>query len=141
MSRGRPFEVGNTFGKGRPRGSKNRGTSAARRLLEEHVLPLTTKNIAEGLKENTKSRHYCLDELKPVPPRAPRIKLPAIKTFDDIERALDIVLSAVANCKCTAAHGQALCAMLGERRKMIETHELAPRLEQLEALVRKLGCK
>jgi len=61
MTRGRPFEPGNKFGQGRPKGSKNKSTSAGRRLLEEYEIPLLQKNIAEGMKGNTKSRLWSLE--------------------------------------------------------------------------------
>jgi hypothetical protein len=68
-----------------------------------------------------------------------KLKLPPIKTLDDIAKACDVVLNAAANNKCTDTHGAALCNMLGERRKMIETQELAVKVEELERLVKKLG--
>ena len=70
---------------------------------------------------------------------APKLKLPHIKTLDDIATASGVVLNAAANNKCTDAHAMALCAMLGERRKMIETQELALKLEALERMVKKSG--
>jgi hypothetical protein len=63
-----------------------------------------------------------------------KLKLPPIRTLDNIAEACDIVLNAVANHKRTAADGQALCAMLGERRNMIQAQEQDRRLEALERL-------
>lgn len=99
------------------------------------------KNVAEGLKDDTKSRLWSLDEMKRVTPRATKLKLGLIKTADDVAKALGEVLNAVANYKCTAAHGQVLCNMLGEIRKMIETQEITARVEALEAQVKKDGSK
>jgi hypothetical protein len=65
-----------------------------------------------------------------------KLKLPPIKTLDDIAEAWDIVLDAVLNHKRTAADGQALCAMLGERRNMIEAQEQNRRIEALERLAK-----
>jgi hypothetical protein len=141
MTRGRPFEPGNKFGQGRPKGSKNKSTSAARQLLEKHHEALMLKNITEGLKNNTKSRLWCLNEAKRGTPQTPKLKLPPCKTLDDVETAFDVVLSAVAKNKCSDARGQTLCSMLVEKRKMIETRELAPRLEALEGVVKKLGSR
>ena len=50
MNRGRPFEVGNKQGKGRPLGSRNKSTNAARKLLDENGVPLTQKCIAAALR-------------------------------------------------------------------------------------------
>lgn len=138
MSRGRPFEPGNTFGRGRPKGSKNKSISIGRRLLEQYEETLMTKNIADSMKGNTRSLLWCLEKLLQGTPAA-KLKMPHINTLSDIAKAFDVVVQAVANHKCTAAHGQALCTMLGERRKMIETEEIAHRLEVVEAELKKRG--
>jgi hypothetical protein len=141
MSRGRPFEPGNTFGRGRPKGSKNNGISAGRRLLEDHEDPLTRKTLSVALKDNTRALLWCMNQLKQPAPQATKLKLGPIKTADDVAKALGEVVNAVAKHKCTAADGQVLCNMLGEIRKMIEAQELAARVEELEALVKKDGSK
>jgi hypothetical protein len=140
MSRGRPFEPGNTFGKGRPKGSKNKGTPAGRRLLEEHEESLMRKAIAEGMKGNMKALLWCLTELSRRMPRAAKLKLLPIKTHEDVAKAFDVILAAVANQKRTVAEGQALSAMLAEKGRMIETQDL-PSLEELERRTKKDGSK
>ena len=137
MTRGRPFEPGNKFGRGRPKGSKNRSTSVGRQLLEEHHESLMRKNIAEGLKGDAKSRLWCLNQLNKETPRAPKLKLPPIKIVDDVAKALGVILDAVANQKCTAALGQALCAIVVDIRRSLESHDLA-QLEELEQQMKKL---
>jgi hypothetical protein len=138
MSRGRPFQPGNRFGRGRPKGSRNR-SNVARRHLHEHAERLMLRNIAAALRDDTKARLWCLNELNQGTRPAPKLKLPPIKTLDDIAKAFDVVLNATANNKCIDGHGVALCAMLGERRKMIEIQEFAVRLEELERMAMKPG--
>ena len=143
MTRGRPFEPGNTFGRGRPKGSQNKSTSPGHRLLLQSEIQLHLKNIAEGLRTDTKSRHWCLDELaelRRVPPRAAKFKLPPIKTHEDVANAVDVILNAVLNRKLSATDGQAVVAILAEKTKMIETQNLAS-LEELEARMKKDGIK
>jgi len=137
MTRGRPFEPGNKFGRGRPKGSKNKSTSVGRQLLDEHHESLMRKNIAEGLKGDTKSRLWCLNQLNRETPRVPKLKLPPIKIVDDVAKALGVILDAVANQKCPPALGQALCAILGDIRRSLETHDL-DRLDELEEQLKKL---
>ena|SRR5258706_8483767 len=133
MSRGLPFEPGNKFGRGRPKGSRNKSTSAAaEQLLEEHAEQLMRKNIAEGLQNNTKSRVWCLDHVAKKK-RLPKLKLPPIKTPDDIAAACDKIVDAVANRKYPASDGQILISMLEIRRKMLETQEHEARLQALES--------
>jgi len=100
-----------------------------------------TKNISEALKGNVRSLLWCLEKLLQGTRPAVKLKMPSINTISDIAKAFDVVLQAVAKQKCTPAHGQAMCEMLGERRKMIETEELAHRLEVVEAELKKKGSK
>jgi hypothetical protein len=79
MSRGHPFEPGNTFGRVRPKGSKNKSTSAARQLLKQHSGVLISKVLAEALKGDIKRLLWCLNELSRQTPTAPKLKLLAIK--------------------------------------------------------------
>jgi hypothetical protein len=141
MSHGRPFEPGNTFGLGRPKGSRNKSTSVGKRLLEEQEKPLHLTNLAKALRGDNGNLLWALKQL--MQPKLPttKLKLGPIKTLADIENAFDMVVNAVAKNKCTDVHGQALCVMLGERRKLIENQELALRVEELEALVKKPGNK
>jgi hypothetical protein len=140
MSRGRPFEPGNTLGRGRPPGSKNKSTSPGWGLLKEHAESLFRKIIAEGLKGNSRLLQWCVNELRRAPPRTVKLKLPPIKTHEDIALGVDFILNAVLNHKLPAAEGQALTAILAEKAKMIETQKL-PSLEHLENLVKKDGSK
>ena len=140
MKRGRPFEPGNTFGRGRPPGSNNKSTSLGWGLLKEHAESLFRKIIAEGLKGHSRLLQWCGTELRRAPPRAAKLKLPPIKTHEDVANALDVILNAVFNHKLTTADGLALAAMLGEKTKMIETQKLAS-LEELETLMKKDGSK
>jgi hypothetical protein len=39
MTRGRPFEPGNKFGRGRPKGSRNKRTAEAQALFDEYKDP------------------------------------------------------------------------------------------------------
>ena len=43
--RGAPFQPGNTFGRGRPKGSRNKSTQAALGLLEKHHESLMAKQL------------------------------------------------------------------------------------------------
>lgn len=142
MIRGRPFEPGNKLSRGRPKGSRNKSPSIGDQLVVEHERPLHVKNLAEALRHDTRSRLWCLVKLEQMREKkllSCKLKLPPIKTLDDIAEAWDIVLDAVLNHKRTAADGQALCAMLRERRNMIEAQEQNRRIEALERLEKVSG--
>jgi hypothetical protein len=73
--------------------------------------------------------------------RPPKLKLPPIKTLEDITKAHDVILNAVASQKCAVVLGQALYAMVDGKVKNIEAQELKARLEALEVLVKGSGLK
>jgi hypothetical protein len=137
MSRGRPFRPGNQYGRGRPKGSRNKSNLTVQRHLNEHAESLIRRLLRTGMEGDLRSQLWCLNQLMRMRPPAPTLKLPPLKTLNDIANALDVVVNASAKNKCNDAHGLALCAMLGERRKMIETQDLALRVEELEHQVKK----
>lgn len=136
MIRGTPFQPGNKLGRGRPKGSRNKPTSVVMQMLEEHQKVLTLGTIAEGIKGNVRSRLWCMQALLNKTQVSPKMKLPPIKTLDDLKNACDMVVNAVARGKCAAADGKALIEMLAEMRKIFETQDLN-RLDDLEQLVKK----
>jgi hypothetical protein len=141
MSRGRPFQPGNKYGRGRPKGSRNKSNFVVPRLLNEYAESLIGKFLRTSLEGegDKKSQQWCLNQLMKMRPPAAKLRLPRLKTLNDVTNALDLVVNAAAKNKCSDAHGLALCAMLGEKRKTIETQELALRLEELERQVKKTG--
>jgi hypothetical protein len=132
MSRGVPFQPGNKFGRGRPKGSGNKTRSNAELLLEKSTEALMQKSLVLALRGSPKMLPWCLDHALKLARLPKKFKLPPIKTVADIARASDKVLNAVANGTCTEARGQALMAMLAERRKMFELVEVESRVEKIE---------
>jgi hypothetical protein len=63
MKRGRPFELGNKFGRGRPRGSRNKKTLLIQGLLEEHAAALMRKSLLLALQGDTQLLRLILDHL------------------------------------------------------------------------------
>jgi len=47
--RGRPFQPGNHFGRGRPKGSRNKRSSFAKQLLDSYSQPVIQKSLAMAL--------------------------------------------------------------------------------------------
>ena len=46
MPRGRPFQPGNNWGRGRPKGSRNRKTLLAEELLDSHAEAVVSQALA-----------------------------------------------------------------------------------------------
>jgi hypothetical protein len=130
---GTPFLPGNKFGRGRPKGSRNKLTRAAQRLIEENAESLARKCIAAALRGDMKAMALCFPYLLSANRLSvTKLRLPSIQTADDIASALDAILKAVAHGKRTAADGQMLASILEGRRRVIEDRDVAVRLLELE---------
>ena len=132
--RGRPFQLGNMYGKGRPKGSRNKLTLAAQRLLEEHCESIVRKCVIGALQGDRQAMRLCVERLLPARRDAPvRTKLPLVKTAQDVNAALQVVLDDIARGRTTPSEGEMISNVLEKRRKAIETMELLRRVEQLES--------
>ena len=130
--RGRPFERGNNFGRGRPRGSRNKRTLKAQELLNNHAESLLRKGIMESLKGD----NVLLGKLLPYllsPPREAPLKIGSLplETTADLSRASGKVLEKVTSGDLSVKEGQALVGLIEARRESI-TENLERRVEALE---------
>lgn len=131
--RGRPFSAGNQFGQGRPKGSRNRWTLEAQKLLEKYSESVVSKCIASALAGNPHAQRLCLERILPAKrDSAFRLKLGPTKTAQDVSDANEAVMQAVAKGQVPVASGETMARMLDLRRHAIETGELEARIEQLE---------
>jgi hypothetical protein len=133
MKRGKPFVTGNKHGQGRPPGSRNRLTNAARKLLDEHDVPLTQKCIAEALRGDMKAMAMCMDRLLPLRRQpTPKLRLRRLETVDDIAQAYGEIMHAIAEGVFPSAEGQVLAGLMKDKLDMIALTGLEARLTELE---------
>ena len=133
--RGRPFQPGNKFGRGRPRGSRNRVARVCQDTLDSHAENLIKKCVVLAYQGNTTAMRLCMERLMPARrQRTLQFKLPPIKTITDVAVASESVVSGVARGQLTPAEGQAFSGMLEDRRRVIETQHQEPRIRALEDL-------
>jgi len=133
--RGRPFQPGNKYGRGRPRGSRNKAARVCQVTLESLAELLTKKCLSLALQGNPMAMRLCMERLMPARrQRVLHFKLPPTKTLADVAGASESVLSGVARGDLTPAEGEAFSGMLDGRRRMIETQDLDERVRALEAL-------
>jgi hypothetical protein len=119
--RGKPFESGNKFSRGRLPGRRNKAT-AMQQMFEEHGEALTTKCVMEALKGNMVAMRLCME--RAAPPRRERLvrfKMPPFKTLAEVSVAMGAVISGVAGGKLTPSEGQAFAEMLEGQRRILET--------------------
>jgi hypothetical protein len=136
MARGRPFEPGNTFGKGRPRGSRNKMTKAAQELINSRSEPLVTKVIVMALKGNETMLRVLLDRIVP-PLRETPVdigKLPTT-TIDDLGKANKQLVKLASSGKLTITEAKGLAELLEKQRRVLETEALEGRVKVLESKI------
>jgi len=131
-TRGTPFQQGNKFGRGRPKGSRNKTTRALQQLLNEHAEALMRKCVLMALQGDITALRLCISLLPARRQAALQLKLPPVTTTADIAEAHNAVLKGVTSGKLTPAEGQALASIVEARRRVIETQELEARLQRLE---------
>jgi hypothetical protein len=132
--RGRPFLPGNTSGRGRPKGSRNKTTLAAQQLLDKYGEAITRTCIAQALKGDRQALRSCMDRVLPLRREAAvRLKLPAVETVRDVSVAEQAVVHEMASGRITPGEGEKFINVLETRRKSIETAELLTRLEKVES--------
>jgi hypothetical protein len=131
--RGRPFAPGNKMGRGRQAGSRNNATILLQQNLDEKGVAIMAKAQVMALQGDHVALRLCVDRLLPARKDSlVQFKLPAIRTAEDLGRALEAVLQGIAGGKLTPAEGECLSAVLERRRKSIETADIEARVRALE---------
>ena len=131
--RGRPFQPGNKYGRGRPRGSRNKVARVCQDTLDSHAEALTKKCLYMAFQGNPTAMRLCMERLTPARrQRTVQFKMPPVKTIADVAMALEMVVSGVGRGQLTPTEGQAFAGLLEGRRRMIETEELDLRVRALE---------
>jgi hypothetical protein len=93
--RGRPFSPGNTLGRGRPKGSRNKAQAPGQHLLDQYSESLTRKCIAMALQGDQRALRICMERINPARQDAcVQLSLPSIRTAQDVEKAADKVTQA-----------------------------------------------
>lgn len=121
--------------KGRPPGSRNQVTVLCEQLLGRDAEAVVSKAIAMAKKGEPAMLRLVVERL--VPARGARdrvveLELPAVVKAGDIAQAASVVIAAAAAGKMSLSEAREYISMLEGQRKMIETSDLAVRLELLE---------
>ena len=90
--RGKPFEIGNKAGKGRPAGSRNK-KSIFQETLEEVGVPIIKKGVLMALAGDSALVRACINKLIPdAQPPVTRFRLPTNEGELDMKKVLENVL-------------------------------------------------
>lgn len=133
-NRGRPFEPGNKFGKGRPRGSRNKFSVVAQELLSTHAEPVVRKALVMALQGDRAIVRAFLDRIVPIQ-RSSAVyvgKMPAA-TIQDLGKLSKRLIEKTTMGELTIPEANGMADLIEKRRRQIETEELERRLRALEA--------
>lgn len=136
MSRGVPFAPGNKFGRGRPKGSRNKGGQDWPRILAECAEPLMRKCIAMALRENPQAMRLCIERLLPARSAPPvSLTLPTLETVAGLDETVTRLLQAVARGQLTPAEAKEIAAIVEGKRRILENRDIESRIQKLESHV------
>ena len=125
---------------GRPKGARNKATLAAEALMDGDASAITQKAIELAKAGDMTAIRLCLERI--LPPRKCRplkVALPAIKGPNDILKAVNSILSAVATGKIMTDEADALLRTVEAARKAIETEEMHRELDDLQTRLELIG--
>jgi hypothetical protein len=133
QTRGRPFQPGNSFGKGRPAGSRNKATLFLEALIEgegEAVVQVMAQQAKAG---NMTAAKALLDRLVPPRKAAPTpTTLAEISAPADLAGALVATFNAMATGDLTPDEAQTVTNVVIGHIRAHEMIQIEQRLAQLE---------
>jgi hypothetical protein len=132
-ARGQPFPPGNTLGRGRPKGSRNKAKSPGQDLLDEYAPHLMRKCITLAMQGDRSAMRICMERISPARRGACiTMNLPAIRTAKDLDKAAEKVTQAIRRGELTPTEGETMMNLLESRSRVMERGQLESRLEKLE---------
>jgi hypothetical protein len=132
MGIGKPFQQGNTAGKGRPPGTRNKKT-IFQKALEKDGEKIIQKIKLRALKADPMAMRLCMERLVPLAKQSnARFLLPALETAANLTKAISAVTQAVAEGELSAQEGESIARIVESQRRNIEAGEFDARLRALE---------
>ena len=121
---------------GRPKGARNKITELCSDLLGDDAAEVMQTCIKRAKKGEPIALRLCVERLLPI--RAARdrsvvVDLPDVRTAADLVAAAAAVIERAASGDMSLSEAKEFMALLSAERAMIETSELAVRIEVLEA--------
>lgn len=133
MKTGRPFEPGNKFGRGRPRGSRNKRSLLALQLLDSHAESVVRKALVDAMKGDAQLLRAFLGHILPRRRDAPVKTGPLpVHTAEELAQSSEAVFQRAVSGQITLQEAQEFSALLEDRRRVMETRDLDARLRALE---------
>ena len=139
MSKRNTFQPGNSLGKGRPAGSRNKAALALEQMLEGEGGAITRKAIQLAKQGNPMALKLCFERLISVVKERPlALELPKIRTLEDLYKAFDAIMQAALEGRITSEQAANLTKALETGRKWIETEDLVRRMEEMKIAIEEM---
>jgi hypothetical protein len=133
------FQPGNTSGKGRPPGSRNRNTLKYEQMLEKEGEGIIRKLIKLANKGDPMALKLCVERLISTRKERPMtLELPKIRTTGSLHDALNEVLQATVQGRITSEQGANLTRTLDIGRRWIETEDLDRQLQEMKIAIQEM---
>jgi hypothetical protein len=132
-SRGKPFEPGNTAGRGRPPGSRNKTTLMLESMLDEYGTAVVRKCLAKAIEGDPTAMRLVMERLLPLA-RDTRVqfRLPKMKSSAGLVKAGEAVLKAMAAGELGVEPARDVLAMLASHSRILEDQAMDQRVRALE---------
>jgi hypothetical protein len=135
--RGKPFEPGNKFGKGRPPGSRNKRTLMMD-AIKEHGESIVKQCVVMALKGNPVAMRICMDPLaRDSESSKQKFRLPPGKSIQDLPLAIQQLILGIAEKKISSQDAITIANML-EKSRTLETRQSAS-LDKIDAHLSRLS--
>ena len=132
MKRGRPFEPGNKFGRGRPKGSPNKKTQLAQKIFDDNSAAIMALAINASREDRQMLRMlagHIVPRRKDLPVKLGKL---ALTTFRDLERASEAILNKAGSGKISVSEAVDIFNMIETRCRVLMALELEQRISALE---------
>jgi len=130
QKRGRPFAAGNP---GRPKGSRNKTTVLAERLLHADIEGIVSAVVEAAKGGDMTAARIILDRLVPIRRGRPvKFELPDGTDAGGMAAAFSALIKSVSEGTLTTEEGASVAVLLEAHRKAVEMVELAERVTALE---------
>jgi hypothetical protein len=118
---------------GRPPGSRNRATLLAQELLDGEGESIVRKAIEQAKTGEPVSLRLCIERILPRRANVVELALPLIRQAEDVADGCAAVIEAAGAGRITLQEAKEFMQLLEGQRRAIETHDLAVRIQLLEA--------
>jgi hypothetical protein len=131
MMRGRPFEPGNKFGRGRPPGSRNKRTRLAGKLFEDNSATLMGMALMKA-REDPQMLKMLVSRIPRQRDMPVKIPLPPLQTLEDCDGASQMVIEKASAGKISWREALEMSAVIDTRCHVLESRDLQRRVTILE---------